>query len=142
MYSKHTVRVGDVVCHIVLLYSVDWTKAGISFIFLTVNLFRNCSLAKFEVLLAIYILLFMKFVTCNMLLGSEQVYVTIKLFNSYYSIFLTCTSFHSPIETLSNMLIVATKKKRSDKIIYEIYNKSCSGFDKYWLKNRVLKKTL
>ena len=71
-----------------------------------------------------------------MLLGSEQVYVTIKLFNSYYSIFLTCTSFHSPIETLSNMLIVATKK-RSDKIIYEIYNKSCSGFDKYWLKNSV-----
>ena len=51
----------------------------------------------------------MKFVTCNMLLGSEQVYVTIKLFNSYYSIFLTCTSSHSPIETLSNMLIVATK---------------------------------
>ena len=44
-----------------------------------------------------------------MLLGSEQVYVTIKLFNSYYSFFLTCTSFHSPIETLSNMLIVATK---------------------------------
>ena len=51
----------------------------------------------------------MKFVMCNMLLGSEQVYVTIKLFNSYYSIFLTCTSFHSPIETLSNMLIVAPK---------------------------------
>ena len=51
----------------------------------------------------------MKFVTCNMLLGSEQVYVTIKLFNSYYSIFLTCTFFHSPIENLSNMLIVATK---------------------------------
>ena len=92
-----------------LLYSVDWTKAVISFIFPTVNLFRNCTLTKFEVLLAIYILLFMKFVTCNMLLGSEQVYVTIKLFNSYYSIFLTCTSFQSPIETLSNMLIVATK---------------------------------
>ena len=44
-----------------------------------------------------------------MLFGSKQVYVTIKLFNSYYSIFLTCTSFHSPIETLSNMLIVETK---------------------------------
>ena len=51
----------------------------------------------------------MKFVTCNMLLGSEQVYVTMKLFNSYYSIFLTCTSSHSSIETLSTMLFVATK---------------------------------
>ena len=51
-----------------------------------------------------------------MLLGSEQVYVTIKLFNSYYSIFLTCTSFHSPIETLSNMLIVAINIK-----LYDLY---------------------
>ena len=81
-------------------------------------------------------MLFMKLVTCNMLLESEQVYVTIKLINSYYSIFLTCTFFHSPIETLSNMLIVATKNVVT-KIIYDIYNKSCSGFDKYWLKDSV-----
>ena len=60
----------------------------------------------------------MKFVTCNMLLGSEQVYVTIKLFNSYYSIFLTFTSSHSPIETLSNMLILATKN-----IVTKLYMK-------------------
>ena len=31
----------DVTCHVVLLYSVDWTKAGISFLVPTVNLFRN-----------------------------------------------------------------------------------------------------
>ena len=30
----------DVTCHVVLLYSVNWTKIGISFIFPTVNLFR------------------------------------------------------------------------------------------------------
>ena len=28
------VRESDIVCHVVVLYSVDWTKAGISFIFL------------------------------------------------------------------------------------------------------------
>ena len=66
-------------------------------------------------------MLFMKLVTFNMLLGSEQVYVTTKLYNSYYSIFLTCTSFHTPIETLSNMLIVATKNVVT-KIIYDIYS--------------------
>ena len=52
-----------------------------------------------------------------MLLGSDQVYVTIKLFNSYYSIFLTCTSFHTPIETLSNLLIVATKNVVTKSIL-------------------------
>ena len=30
----------DVTCHVVLLYSVNWTKIGSSFIFPTVNLFR------------------------------------------------------------------------------------------------------
>ena len=78
----------------------------------------------------------MKFVTCNMLLGSEQVYVTIKLFNSYYSIFLICTSFHSPIETLSNMLIVATKN-----VVTKLYMKYITyhvqASTKNWLKNSV-----
>ena len=64
-------------------------------------------------------MLFIKLVTCNMLLGSEQVYVTIKLFNSYYSIFLTCTSFHSPIETLSN--VNCSDQNVVTKIIYDIY---------------------
>ena len=81
-------------------------------------------------------MLFMKLVTCYMLLVSEQVYEAIKLFNSYYSIFFDLHIFHSPIETLSNMLIVATKNVVI-KIIYDIYNKSCSGFDKYWFKNSV-----
>ena len=31
----------DVACHVVLLYSVDWTKACISFIFTTINLFAT-----------------------------------------------------------------------------------------------------
>ena len=79
----------------------------------------------------------MKFFTCNMLLGSEQVYVTIKLFNSYYSIFSDLHIFKDFIKYVN-----CSDKKRSDKIIYEIYNKSCSGFDKYWLKNSVLKKTV
>ena len=36
----------DVTCQIVLFYSVDWTKAGISFIFPMVNLFRNYTLTE------------------------------------------------------------------------------------------------
>ena len=36
-YTWHSYVVG----HVVLVYSLDWTNAGISFIFLTVNLFRN-----------------------------------------------------------------------------------------------------
>ena len=47
--GKIWLEYSDVVCHVVLLYSVDWTKACISFIFLTVNLFRNCTLIECEV---------------------------------------------------------------------------------------------
>ena len=50
MYTGKTwLEYSDVVCHVVLLHSVDWTKACISFIFLTVNLFRNCTLTECEV---------------------------------------------------------------------------------------------
>ena len=65
-----------------------------------------------------------------MLLGSEQVYVTIKLFKSYNSVFLSCISFHFPIETLLNMLSVETKTVVTKT--YDIY--MYSGFYKYWLK--------
>ena len=47
--GKIWLEYSDVVCHVVLLYSVDWSKACISFIFLMVNLFRNCTLTKCEV---------------------------------------------------------------------------------------------
>ena len=40
------IEYSDVKCHVVLLYSVDSTKACISFIFPTVNLFRNYTLTK------------------------------------------------------------------------------------------------
>ena len=36
--GKTWLEYSDVLCHVVMLYSVDWTKACISFIFLTVNL--------------------------------------------------------------------------------------------------------
>ena len=46
-YSSYTMReYSDVTCHLVLLYSVDWTKAGISFIFPRVNLFCNYTLTE------------------------------------------------------------------------------------------------
>ena len=35
--GKIWLEYSDVICHVVLLYSVDWTKACISFIFLTVK---------------------------------------------------------------------------------------------------------
>ena len=47
--GKIWLEYSEVICHVVLLYSVDWTKACISFIFLTVNLFRNCTLTECEV---------------------------------------------------------------------------------------------
>ena len=36
----------DETCHVVLLYSVDWANAGISFMFLAVNLFSNLILTE------------------------------------------------------------------------------------------------
>ena len=66
-----------------LLYSVDWSKACISFIFLTVNLFRNCTLSECEVYHHFIVYCIHYKLTCVFFVTVKLNFLQLKAFNYY-----------------------------------------------------------